>query len=62
MGRQNGVMHCSEVSAVTGEGLNNLFLKLANQCYEKRNEFEMVSFNDSFVLDKDAVARSGVKN
>ena len=55
-------MHCSEVSAVTGEGLNNLFLKLANQCYEKRNEFEMVSFNDSFVLDKDAVARSGVKN
>ena len=35
--RKNGVIHCQEVSAVSKEGLNNLFLKVAQLCYDRKD-------------------------
>ena len=50
LARQNGLLHTQEVSAKSNEGINNLFLKVANLCWERKDTFQTTEVRGTFKL------------
>ena len=54
LANNNGILHCQEVSAKTNEGLSTLFHKVANLCYEKKDEFNITEVRGTFKINREA--------